>query len=329
MVPADSVDDAVNRYNQGQADVVVGWEPNIEAAGKTNGTKLIGSDKLHVIVDVIMTARQTIKQRPTIVQAFHNAWFRTLKAQFEGFAAAAKQIADWGHNDWSGISEATAEKDLGSQLALVAQATLTENASVMSDVSRLTDRLTTAQRIWAAAGQTPASGPVNDLVNGQFVLAAVTHSELTSTAQPPNTSFLLASHPDLKAIAPDEGETLAVLPCRKFDFLPESIELTKESLQLLDTCVLPVLNSSTGIYLKVVGSAAWPGPVGTFTAKDITYTAMARAQAVVTYLTNNGIDPKRFSISTVLPPVARQNTTDGLEQAKDRYVEMTLITIGR
>jgi hypothetical protein len=214
-------------------------------------------------------------------------------------------------------------------LNIIAQAGLTQNAAVMKDTARLIERLDTAQRIWSAAGQTTAGGSTADLVNPQFVLQSATRSDLSTSAQPRNTSFLLASHPDLKALAPDEGETLAILPCRKFDFLPESTELTQESRRILDTCVLPVLNSSTGIYLKVVGAAAWPKNDPPFTEKDILDTANARAKAVVTYLTSKGLDSKRFNVSATLPPPERRNITDGLEQSKDRYVEMTLITVGR
>src|SRR5258708_2257678 len=73
MIPADSVDDAVNRFNKGQADVVSGWLPNIQNAKQSSGQDLIGSDKLHVLVDVIMTSRQALPKRPPAVQAFHNA----------------------------------------------------------------------------------------------------------------------------------------------------------------------------------------------------------------------------------------------------------------
>jgi hypothetical protein len=329
MIPADSVANAVKGFNAGQADVVSGWQPDIQAASQSGGQQLIGSDKLHVLVDVIMTSRQAIQSRPRVVQAFHDAWFRTLKAQFEDFSGAAKQIAAWGNNDWSGINAASADKDLGTMLATIAQAGLTQNSAVMSDTARLVERLDTARRIWAASGQSPASGSTANLVDPQFVMQSAKRNDLATSAQPRNTSFLLSSHPDLKALAPNEGETLAILPCRKFDFLPESSDLTSESRHILDTCVLPVLQSSTGIYLKVVGSAAWPGPEGTFTEKDILETATQRAQAVVAYLVKNGIDPKRFNMSAILPPPERRNVTDGLVQAQDRYVEMTLITIGR
>ncbi len=329
MIPADSVDVAVKNFNSSQADVAVGWEPNILDASKSGGQQLISSDKLRIIIDVIMTSRQSIQGKPQLVQAFHNAWFRTLKAQFDDFATASGQIAAWGHNDWSGINVQTAKKDLGDQLQHIAQAGLTQNTAVMNDTSALIDRINTAKLVWQAAGVDVYSGPTAELVNSTFVRQSAARPDLATSGSPVNNTFLLASHPNLQAISPDQGETLAVLPCRKFDFAPESSDLNEQSRHLLDTCVLPVLQSSTGIYLKLVGSAAWPQNTPAYNEQDIRDVAQQRAQAVVNYLAQHGIDPKRFTIDTVVPPPERRNTSDGLLQSQDRFVEMTLITIGR
>jgi len=327
LVPADDVASAVKLFNAGQADVVSGWQPDIEDAKKSSGTQLIGSDKLRVIIDVIVTSRTSLSTRARVVQQFHNAWFQTLKAQFEDFSTAAKQIAGWGYNDWSAINPATAENDLGKILQNIAQAGLTQNSTVMQDPSRLVERLNTAARVWTSSGQAAFTGRFDDLVNPQYVMNV--NRDFSTTASPRNNSFLLGSRPNLREIAPNEGETLAVLPCRKFEFLPESAELTSESQRVLDECAYPVLASSLGLYLRVVGSAAWPGPAGTYQEKDITEVAQQRAQAVVDYLVKKGLDRRRFNVSTVLPPPERRNTTDTSEQAKDRFVEMTLITVGR
>src|SRR5262249_9187389 len=157
----------------------------------------------------------------------------------------------------------------------------------------------------------------------EFVLASAQQSALSTTASPQNTSFLLASQPDFKQIDPNNAETLAVLPCTKIDFLPDSPELTSRGKQLLDSCVIPVLSSSTGIYLKIVGSAAWPAPdnpttTPAYTAKDIGDFALQRATSVRDYLVSKGFDVRQFSVSSVLPPQERRNITDGTEQSKDR-----------
>ena len=120
-----------------------------------------------------------------------------------------------------------------------------------------------------------------------------------------------------------------MLPCRRFTFLPESTELTLESRRILDSCVLPILSQSVGLFLQVEGSSAWPGPQGTYTKQEIYDFAEARGQSVVDYLVSQGVDPARFIVSGRLPPQDHWETEDPDIQAEDRFVEMTLITSGR
>jgi outer membrane protein OmpA-like peptidoglycan-associated protein len=89
------------------------------------------------------------------------------------------------------------------------------------------------------------------------------------------------------------------------------------------------MSQSVGLLLQVTGSAAWPGPVGTYTEAEIEEFAQARAQSVVDYLVSQGIDPARFIVDAVLPPEEHRETDDPAIQAEDRFVEMTLITVGR
>ena len=64
-------------------------------------------------------------------------------------------------------------------------------------------------------------------------------------------------------------------------------------------------------------------------APEILEFAEARAQSVVDYLVSKGIDPTRFIVEATLPPEDHWETDDAEKQAQDRYVEMTLITVGR
>ena len=101
LMPQDSVADAVAFFNSGQADVVSGWEPDIYDAEESGGVPLLSSNQLRIVMDVIVTSRQSIAEQADLVQNFHDAWFDTLKDQVEDFDDAAALIADWGHNDWS------------------------------------------------------------------------------------------------------------------------------------------------------------------------------------------------------------------------------------
>lgn len=330
LIPQDSVGDAVAAFNNQQADAVSAWEPDVYEAESSGGRPILSSAQLRVVVDTIVTARQSIQNKPDLVQNFHNAWFATLKAQTEQFDQAANQIAQWGNNDWTFIYEGSAAEDLRAWLASVAQADLGDNVSVMRDTRPLVERMSIARRVWAAAGLPTPSDSVESLINPNFVSLAAQQPSLQPNGKPINDTFSISASIDLSAVGSgSDAVTLAVLPCRRFTFLPESTDLTLESRRQLDDCVVPTMKQSVGLLLDVKGSSAWPGPAGTFTEQEIYDFALARAQSVVDYLVSQGVDPARFITSAVLPPENHRETEDPAIQQEDRFVEMTLITSGR
>ncbi len=329
LVPAETPDEAVKLFNEGKADAVSAWEPQLSRAKQGGGASLITSSQLRIIVDVIITSKKSIADKPNVVQAFHDAWFEAMKQQTEKFDAAAEQIAKWGNNDWSEIKPGTAGQNLREQLKQIAQADLGANAFVMRDPTPIYNRLTIARRVWAAGGATVSAEKVEDLVNPSFVAKSASQSQLQPSARPVNDSFSISAKLDLSGVKVQNTTTLAVLPCNRFTFLPDSATLTLESRRVLDDCVVPTLQQSVGLYLRVKGSSAWPGPKGAYTEKQILEFAQARAQAVVDYLVSQKVDRARFVVEAVVPPVERRETDDPDKQAEDRFVEMALITSGR
>jgi outer membrane protein OmpA-like peptidoglycan-associated protein len=331
LVPEDSVADAVATFNNGLADVVAGWEPDIYDAEESGGVPLLSSAQLRIVVDVIVTSRQSIDSRPDVVQQFHDAWFDTLKAQFEDLEAAANKIANWGHNDWSFVYPESAADDLTEWLGSIAQASLGDNAFVMRDIRPIVNRLEIARRVWAASDLSVPGDNVEDLVDPNFVLRAADQPRLQTNRRPVNDTFSMSATTqlDVGGIDASAAATLAVLPCRTFTFLPESTELTLESRRILDSCVVPTLSQSVGLLLRVQGSSAWPANDPPYTEADILEVAEGRAESVVAYLVSQGIDPARFIVEATLPPEDHRHTDDPNIQAQDRFVELTLVTAGR
>ncbi|MCL4266017.1 MAG: ABC transporter substrate-binding protein [Anaerolineae bacterium] len=329
LVPQDSVADAVAAFNNGQADVVSGWEPDIYDAEQSGGQPLLSSNQLRIVMDVIVTSRDTIANDANLVQNFHNAWFATLKDQVENFDTAAVHIANWGHNDWSFVYPESASDDLRLWLESVAQADLGDNAFVMRDTRPILNRLSIARRVWAASDVPVPGDNVEELINPGFVTRAAEQASLQPNGTPVNDTFSISSQLDLSTVSTGDAATLAILPCRTFTFLPESTELTLESRRILDNCVVPTLSQSIGLFLRVKGSSAWPVNDPPWTEADILEVAEGRAQSVVDYLVSQGIDPARFVVEATLPPEDHRNTDDPNIQAEDRYVELTLVTAGR
>ena len=172
---------------------------------------------------------------------------------------------------------------------------------------------------------------IESLIEPRFVLRAAEQASLQANGNPVNDTFSMSARTqlDLTGVDSDAAATLAVLPCRTFNFLPESTELTLESRRTLDNCVIPTLSQSVGLLLRVRGSSAWPANEPPYTEADILEVAEGRAQSVVDYLVSQGIDPARFIVEATLPPEEHRNSDDPLVQADDRFVELTLVTVGR
>jgi outer membrane protein OmpA-like peptidoglycan-associated protein len=314
LLPFDGVEDAVQAFVAGQADAVSAYDPYFEQARSAGGRPLLMSDKLRVIIDVVLTSRESIARRPDVVQAFHNAWFDALKLQYEDPAAAATAIAAWGHNAWTGISTETAHDDLRGHLARAAQADLRQNSMLFDAPDPLFVTQASARELY---GLPPLdAGRMRALIDARFVRAASQSGRRSTTARPVNNTFSLAGGAEIPV--------QTMLPCRRFTFQPNTSDLTTISQRILDLCVLPALRQRPSARLLIIGSAAWPGPEGAFTAAEIEGFATSRARAVFDYLSANGIAQERMRIQSVLPPEGRRNTADEALQAEDRFVEMTL-----
>ncbi len=317
LVPQEEVAGAVKQYTDGQVDAVSAWEPDVLTAEEQGAKVVIASDKLRAILDVLVTARPALENKTEAVPAFPQAWFEADQAE--------QAIIDWGHSDWTFVEK---PGDFKTALEHLAQATLGANQIAFQQPQLLISRLGEAQGVWARAGQAPPHADLSQLVDGRFALASARSSQLFSTQPPVNNSFLLTARVELPQLTAEEqqnAQPVVKLPLEKIDFEPESTRLTQKATEDLTTQVLPVLRASQ-LYLKIEGSAAWPGPEGRYAKEDIQSFALARATSVATFLTQQGIDSNRLIISTLDPKFP--NSTNEAELVQDRIVRFTLVTTG-
>jgi outer membrane protein OmpA-like peptidoglycan-associated protein len=239
----------------------------------------------------------------------------------------------------------TAEDDLRTLLEGVAQANLADNVRAFSNVSAVVNRLLQTRNLWAATGHNVPGGDVTAIVNPEFVQASARslQVDLNATNQFVNNTFSLgrslavvplaaSSTVSGTAVAPPEvlstTQTVATLPCSRFEFVPNSTQLEPQSQQELLNCAVRVLQQNLFLYVRVKGSSAWPGPKGAITQDRVESTARLRAESVVNFLVAQGINRDRFTVEWTLPPPDHRETTDVAKQAQDRYVEISLLTAG-
>jgi ABC-type amino acid transport substrate-binding protein len=360
MEPYDLLGDAIADFNDGKADAISGWEPDVLETAKGGGKLLASTKNFRFIVDVIATSRDTIAKRNDVAKKFHEAWFAALDLQSRDFEGAAKLLASWGNNDWTGVSIENAAEDWRVMLNTIAQADFRHNTSVFEKPNLLIDRLNDARRVWKIGGKNVPESVVTLNVDSLFITHVTDQYKAkgkTGVYTFPNNTFSIGQSaiavadnaapepttaPELPAAtattAPQNtptpesvptDQTVAVLPCKRFEFIPDTTKLTIESQKEVNDCVLPFLQASVGTYLRVVGSAAWPGPKGAYKQDQISAFAESRANSIVEFLVLKGIDKGRFVVESQLPPRDHWETTDLRKQAEDRFVEMTLLISGR
>jgi NitT/TauT family transport system substrate-binding protein len=325
LLPQETTDAAVKAYIEGQADALSAWEPNVLDAEANGARVIIASDQLRAIVDVLVSSTAARKAKPEALQAFHDAWFEALKLITDDPGAAEQSIINWGHPDWTYIEK---PGDLAASLEHLAQAPLGVNQLAFQSPDLLASRIILAQAVWAQAGQEPPAIDPAQVVDGTFALSSAHQPQLASTKPPVNSSFVLTARVVLPQLSDQDlrsAQPIAKLPLEQISFEAESSRLTSQSSQDIISQVLPVLRSSR-LYLKIEGSAAWPGPEGRFTRNEIEQVARERAQSLAQFLSSQGIDANRLLIDTI--DTKFPNSVNEDELAQDRIVRFTLISVG-
>jgi hypothetical protein len=325
LLPQESTDAAVTAYIEGQADAVSAWEPNVLDAEAKGARVIVASDQLRAILDVLVSSQAALKNKPEALQAFHEAWFEALKMMTDDPAAAEQAILAWGHSDWTYVAK---PGDLHAALEHLAQASLGVNQLAFQSPELLISRVGLSQEVWTLGGQQMPPLDVATIVDTTFVLNAARQSQLASTKPPVNSSFVLTARVELPQLSNQDlqaAQLVAKLPLEQINFEPESSRLTDQSHQDIINQVLPALRSSR-LYLKIEGSAAWPGPPGRFTEDDIDQLAKERAQSLAQLLSGQGVDPNRLVIGTLDSKFP--NSLNEAELAQDRIVRFTLLAVG-
>ncbi len=126
--------------------------------------------------------------------------------------------------------------------------------------------------------------------------------------------------------------SFAELPCREFEYEPDSPVLTPVGLASLRACTQPLsqLLKLSDSYLLITGWSAWPGPEGTYQETHIKRFARMRAIGLQTALIQElGIPPERIEIQEGIPPIEDRNSRDEATLDKYRIVVMELKRAGR
>ena len=335
---------AVYDFITGKVDCVSGWEPDVDFALDYGGHVVVSTADLRIALDTILVSNNADQNRHDETQAFFYAYAEALKSLLEQPDASETALYEWlATNGLEGDNWSFIYGDPGDWLGWLEttpQATLADNIFVFRNTKQIAERMANDCRVWKSAGfDTPECEPETYLpvINPTYVQTAASISELATTANPVNDTFLFTSQVDIPEITQEDvqaGELLATLPFEKIPFLPDDINLTGDAKVLLDENVCPIMQASPGLVLNLTGSAALPPdrPGRVYNLEGSLRFAGGRADSVKTYLTVTiegggcGIDPDRILTGTVEPAHPRSSKLDELEA--DRFVQFELISIG-
>ncbi len=322
LLPKATLREALAAFHSGQANAVAGWQPAILEAEISGGVPLIGSDDSGSADAVLLMARSSVTSKFDTVMRFHLAWFDAISHESQTLESAALAVAEWGHNDWTGISLADSADDWRALIGTSSPFTLARNAELLKQPASLMQHINAMR---------PTGHIKDDLADfatdPRFVQKAWDQSLTLAKGNPDATEDLsdALTHP-----LPGDQSTVrgALADCARIEFVPGTLEIETASRLQIEACVLPALAATPNSILRVRGSSAWPGPKGAHTRAEVEGAARQRADAVLDYLLTLGVNQKRLMLATVLPPLPHRESEDIAIQAADRYVELALILPG-
>lgn len=322
LLPKATLREALAAFNSGQADAVAGWQPAILEAEAGGGAPLFYSEDSASHEAVLLVARAAIAAKSEVVTRFHQAWFEALNRERINLESAAQMVAEWGHNDWSGVSLQDSADDWRALNDAASSISLARNSELMRQPAAVLQRINASRRL------ARAEDVLADLaIDPSFVQSALDAAMVQADAKQPAADLSAVSPP---RPIPSDSATVsqALADCDRIEFVPGTLEIDTASRLQVDACVLPALAVTPHAILRVRGSSAWPGPKGAHTRDEVEGAARQRANAVIDYLVALGVDRKRLMLATVLPPPSHRESEDIAIQAADRYAELALILPG-
>ncbi|HUN21879.1 MAG TPA: hypothetical protein PK299_01955 [Anaerolineales bacterium] len=330
--PADSTQLAVEMFQRGEVDAVLGWQPEITLAQAPDTRKLADDSNIRMSIDVLLVSPNSIANRNELVLRFHEAWFLALQQMFNNPDESAQALVNWANSkdaayaDWMGLDVNAPGESLRAALAPIAQATLYTNQALFESPNDIYDLLRYQQQIWRSGGRSDlANFDYASAVDVRYVNALKSRTDLSNHAPPINSDFSFGARSSTQNNA--SGQILASLP---LIFDPNDAQLSFQGRQVLEQCIIPILRHTTNsIKVVITASSAWPGPEGSYTEADIYAYAQQRANNVKLVLVNNQIDPNQIVEEILIPPTERRNVLDPNLLAQDRFVRIRLEELGR
>ncbi|MCG8422755.1 MAG: phosphate ABC transporter substrate-binding/OmpA family protein [Proteobacteria bacterium] len=302
-------------FTQGKVDVACLWEPDVTLAlqGRAGAHRLFSTaDATELIADVLLTRKNTLETKPQVAEKIARVWFAgVVKAEADRKAAAAM------------IAKVVPRfrDELGAKGTLAAfnwvkWADLAENVRFFG----LQGGRASFDRVYNQADTIWTNYPEAEITD-RFAPAALRDDSIIRKLRSATTAKITETKtPDYKPQVAKTGRAVFTKPVT-INFDPGESDLDAESMHILNNQVVPQLEMARAMYVRVEGNT---DNVGRERFNESL--SEKRAQSVVDYLIEKGIDKRRLTAkgNGSANPVASNKTSDG--RAANRRTDILFIS---
>jgi NitT/TauT family transport system substrate-binding protein len=310
LVSSGSTTDARNAFIAGQVDACVVWEPDVTAALKRRGSRILVSSATatNLIADVMCAKESFIQEHPEVVQAFVAGW---LDGAVEANRDPSKAVGLLVENEplYKDAGDAVARD----HLTKVKLADLSDNTRMFGldgSTPMYNTLFKTASDTWQKRGYIQYAMAPAQSIETRFLKEVYKEHPVT----PPKQEIVL------KKPTPTQETKAPVMTKRVAIHFPSgSATLATGSKQALDQ-VAALLQAMGNAYVRVEGNTDNVGSTATNVALS-----RQRAESAVSYLINkHGFDRNRFVVRGNGPnkPVASNSSEDGRQKNRRTDVEI-------
>jgi NitT/TauT family transport system substrate-binding protein len=303
-------------FVQNKVDVACLWEPDVSLAlkARAGAHRLFSTaDATELVADVLLARQDLLEKQPQIAEKLARAYFAGVKQASSDKAAAARLIA-------SVVPRFRDElKEPGTLAALewVKWTDLADNARFFGvDGSKPSfDRVyNQADGIW----QSYPDAKITDRFAPAGLRNDAAIRKLWSAAQAPEK--VVREEPKYEPKVAETGTPVFTKPVT-INFSSGQAALDAESMQILNTQLVPQFEMARAMYIRVEGNTDNVG-----NPKINQALSEQRAKAVVDFLVSKGIDAQRISArgNGSNTPIASNKTSDG--RATNRRTDILFIS---
>jgi outer membrane protein OmpA-like peptidoglycan-associated protein len=301
-------------FTQGKVDVACLWEPDVTLAlnGRPGSHRLFSTaDASELVADVLLARNDLLTQRPEVAEKVARVWFAGVKQAQADLPAAARLIS---------TAVPRFKNELGYDKTLKAFGWI-KWTDVADNVRffGLDGKPPAFDRVYNQADTIWTKYPQSD-IKERFMPAALRNDSVVKRIWEAEGKQAQVQLVKYEAKVAETGKPVFTKPVT-INFDPGKSDLDPESMNILNSNLVPQLEMARGMYVRVEGNTDNMG-----SSQVNRPLSEKRAQAIVEYLVTRGVERERIVAkgNGDSKPIASNKTADG--RASNRRTDILFIS---